>query len=381
MSDKSTYNVFLPSGCLSAESMKRHKNGKLSGRDHDLVNAHLQHCELCADAYEGIKGVTDEVAYDRAISTIKKDFRKRLIARKTILPRDKKLKRVHTHRAFSYVAMAAAVLAMFMVYNFLEARESQTKIFGEQFVEDALFEPLPPLPRKEEKLIAMEQGKEPAGEERITNPGGHQPEKPLQPVSKEDVAIVGDDIVMEEMEEQETRELVMDERAAFEEAVIEPADDQEMAYAQLASEEQAVFVEKSVPAGKEGLLSEEKPVMAMKRGAAKGSAMGTAPAIANLDKESKMKMLFQQFYHREYQNNLSDTLKETIGIQFYLDENQDPARVQVSGSDYPYYFKSKVVELFGNKNFKQVLGVELLPVGVDYQLDSLELALPQSKIW
>lgn len=53
--DPAYKSLFTPSGCLTAISLEAAVNGSLSSEELSLVENHLKECELCSDAFEGVK--------------------------------------------------------------------------------------------------------------------------------------------------------------------------------------------------------------------------------------------------------------------------------------------------------------------------------------
>lgn len=73
MEEKSTYQLFTRSGCLTPEGMALFADNKLSRREMDLVNKHLEECELCSLAMEGFMLYPQE-QFDEDLQDIKKGF-------------------------------------------------------------------------------------------------------------------------------------------------------------------------------------------------------------------------------------------------------------------------------------------------------------------
>lgn len=110
--DKQTYHLFTPSGCLKPEAMKQYLSSSLSQKDKDRVQHHLDSCELCQDALEGLELLSDKDKLDAIVSEINQNLRQNLQMRQS----SKKIK--ITNRVFYYSAAASIIILVGLLFNF-----------------------------------------------------------------------------------------------------------------------------------------------------------------------------------------------------------------------------------------------------------------------
>jgi len=73
-----TYKLFTSSGCLSLEAIKRLNNNSLSSDEQIIVKKHLETCEMCTDASEGMSLISDENKLNALLSEINDNVKKQL---------------------------------------------------------------------------------------------------------------------------------------------------------------------------------------------------------------------------------------------------------------------------------------------------------------
>ncbi|MCB0804730.1 MAG: zf-HC2 domain-containing protein, partial [Bacteroidales bacterium] len=82
MTENRSHTLFTPSGCLTAETLSRYHNGTLSGDEKARVDSHLDSCELCRDALEGLALMAEPEKIHEIISEVNQNLRKGLNATK-----------------------------------------------------------------------------------------------------------------------------------------------------------------------------------------------------------------------------------------------------------------------------------------------------------
>ncbi|MCB2221531.1 MAG: energy transducer TonB [Bacteroidetes bacterium] len=112
---KSTYQLFSPSGCLTQEAMLRYTNSGLSQTEMDQVNKHLDECELCQDAIDGIELKEDKEKLPETLAGLNRDLKVRL----ENVDSAKNPKTVYLQNRWLYLGAAASVIILFGLLFFL----------------------------------------------------------------------------------------------------------------------------------------------------------------------------------------------------------------------------------------------------------------------
>ena len=63
-------DLFMSSGCLTLDAMKKFHSGELNDETRELIKYHLTTCELCSDAFEGLQYLLPPEKLDAIISEI-----------------------------------------------------------------------------------------------------------------------------------------------------------------------------------------------------------------------------------------------------------------------------------------------------------------------
>jgi len=71
---KHTRNLFNASGCLTLDVINRYHSGRLSNKDLEVVRQHMEECEMCRDAVEGYKNLTDQKRQHELVLTLRRCF-------------------------------------------------------------------------------------------------------------------------------------------------------------------------------------------------------------------------------------------------------------------------------------------------------------------
>jgi len=145
--NKNTYHLFSPSGCLSSEAMKRIINSNLEKENLELAQNHINECELCSDAIEGIKEHNDLNDFDSSISQIKQSLKSSLSHNKHIID-------TNTSRIF-IISAAASVVILIGLFLYL-TKPAKTVLDNNKFGEEISlnFKPIPPMPEANISKIA-----------------------------------------------------------------------------------------------------------------------------------------------------------------------------------------------------------------------------------
>ena len=172
MSESSTHtDLYTKSGCLTTESLKGYLSDKLSGFDKEQVKVHLESCELCSDALDGLQLLSEPGKLDSIVSEINKNLRTTINRDvKKIPPEESKLK-----NRFYYVAAAASVLILFGLFLYLKIylKNESAKQSVSQLT-DIEKKSIPPMPEVQTPAIIAKSEKQ-----------AQKPEKEKKTVKKE----------------------------------------------------------------------------------------------------------------------------------------------------------------------------------------------------
>ena len=76
--NKNIYHLFTPSGCLSVEGLQRYHTSTLPEGEKSVIKKHLDECELCRDALEGLALITDPSKLNTIVNEINKNLQNNL---------------------------------------------------------------------------------------------------------------------------------------------------------------------------------------------------------------------------------------------------------------------------------------------------------------
>jgi tetratricopeptide (TPR) repeat protein len=99
MDNKKLDRIFAESECVSNQLMQNYLDGKLSSREKNIVEVHIESCELCKDEFEGLRSMNDR----NKLSDIVSDLNRK------ISMRTHKHKR---HVLFPQVSAMAAIILL-----------------------------------------------------------------------------------------------------------------------------------------------------------------------------------------------------------------------------------------------------------------------------
>lgn len=70
MDDNNLNRIFAESDCISNQTMLNYLDGKLSSKEKNNVEVHIESCELCKDEFEGLKSMTDRNKLPEIVSDL-----------------------------------------------------------------------------------------------------------------------------------------------------------------------------------------------------------------------------------------------------------------------------------------------------------------------
>lgn len=113
MSERNTHiELFTSSGCLSTEALQIYTSDKLASIQKKEVDAHLENCEMCSDALEGMRLLSDPQKLDKIVLEINENLKNKLV--------QKQSKKNTVHNRLYYLAAAASVLVLIGVFSYFK---------------------------------------------------------------------------------------------------------------------------------------------------------------------------------------------------------------------------------------------------------------------
>lgn len=129
MKEKENIKLFTPAGCLTLETMKRYSASSLSSDEKTQVENHLENCELCRDALEGLMLVSDTDKLESIVSEINEN----LISN---MPSEKTARSVRLPNRFYYIAAAASVIILIGIFSYfkfyMQEQDSELSVVTEK---------------------------------------------------------------------------------------------------------------------------------------------------------------------------------------------------------------------------------------------------------
>jgi TonB family protein len=180
MSSETKYKtLFSPSGCLTLEAMNRYQASELTESEKREIDDHLNGCELCCDALEGLRLITDRDKLNSIVSEINKNLRKNLITETgTVNPIYQE-----SGMKYLYFAVAASVLLLIAVFSYLNfyspIKETQLSVLSPADYEIQIPDlPVPKLPKQQSQESAIKLSEQiPADEIKQTSVNQQKPGK------------------------------------------------------------------------------------------------------------------------------------------------------------------------------------------------------------
>lgn len=110
-------NIFMPSGCLNWEALKKYQQGGFSDEIRADIDEHILKCSFCHEALEGFKIIPKIDEQDILISSMKKDLEQTIQHKKPdLFQKSKSNQRVRILAAAASILLLAGV---FTIYNYL----------------------------------------------------------------------------------------------------------------------------------------------------------------------------------------------------------------------------------------------------------------------
>ncbi len=182
---KSKHNrtLFNASGCLTLDAINRYHSERLSSKELEEVREHMEECEMCSDAVEGYKNLTDQKRQHQLIYTLRKNIRSRYT------PRPVKVKYGRERRlnpTLTLISAAATILIILGIYGIVntdifrnenllaeqiqeEEMKAEDKIIrAEEPASDAQTETTPILSKQPDSLLVPPDNQEPEIPEKTT---------------------------------------------------------------------------------------------------------------------------------------------------------------------------------------------------------------------
>ena len=110
-------HIFNPSGCIRLEALQEYMKGGFPKDIREEISMHLEECQLCKEAMEGLTLIPDPLKQHKSIRTIREGMKGRIRRRKMSTSKNYGLK-----RRFNWVAAAASIILLtgvFSIYNYL----------------------------------------------------------------------------------------------------------------------------------------------------------------------------------------------------------------------------------------------------------------------
>lgn len=105
-------DLFTTSGCLTSDALKMYSTDQLTNLQKEEVDNHLESCELCSDALEGIQLLSDPQKLDKIVSEINENLKSNLAHKQT--------KKDTFQNRFFYIAAAASIIILIGFYFYLQ---------------------------------------------------------------------------------------------------------------------------------------------------------------------------------------------------------------------------------------------------------------------
>jgi len=143
-------SLFNPSGCLTLETMNRYQALELTEPEKREIDGHLKGCELCSDALEGLRLITDRDKLNSIVTEINENLRKNLTSETVTV----KSKNRESGMKYLYFAVAASVLLLIAVFSYLNfyspIKDTQMSVISPVDYEIQIPDvPVPKLPKQQ----------------------------------------------------------------------------------------------------------------------------------------------------------------------------------------------------------------------------------------
>ncbi|MHC1706640.1 MAG: energy transducer TonB [Bacteroidales bacterium] len=153
--NKEHVQLFSPSGCLTGEAMRSFAGGRMPEADRDTVRKHLDTCEFCSMAYEGISLMIQEKgedSYRQLLDSTKAQLEAKLDSFSAQDDRPMASRKVRTIWTLASVAATIIMLiGLYMVIQLFVPQNPQLAVLKEDSITAAEFAEMqqPPPPASE----------------------------------------------------------------------------------------------------------------------------------------------------------------------------------------------------------------------------------------
>ncbi len=98
--------LFNQSGCLYFDTLQRYQRKNLNSSERELVENHLNECQLCREALEGFARIPDQVRQQEHIDFLKKQLLEKIGQRKV---KWAEVSSQRFNRKLVYISVAASI--------------------------------------------------------------------------------------------------------------------------------------------------------------------------------------------------------------------------------------------------------------------------------
>lgn len=123
MTKRPDITVFLPSGCLSLESIQKYQDGGYSKKERAEISQHLKECRFCSEAMEGLLLIPDPFEQRAVVKSMRQGMFKSIRNRG-----DGHARRLWSGKKSNIAAIVAGIVLLtgvFSVYSYLLKRDSE----------------------------------------------------------------------------------------------------------------------------------------------------------------------------------------------------------------------------------------------------------------
>jgi TonB family protein len=183
MTKKNKYDgLFTPSGCLTLDTLKRLEDSSLHMEEKKAIEKHLNECELCSDAVEGLKLINNPEKISSIVAEINENLNLNLTTEKLTI--SKRRRRI-TDRFF-YISAAASVLILVGVFTYLKLnkpfKNDDITVISETESSDKV--PPTPLPNVSGSVSKSHKENEPEMKENISSQVVVDKNDRIEPITK-----------------------------------------------------------------------------------------------------------------------------------------------------------------------------------------------------
>ena len=133
---------FTQSGCLTMEALEKYYSGDLPEKDKKMLSAHIEKCDLCSDALEGMELIPDMENANKTIAELNQSLNKKYLKEKG--------QSSNFSMKFFYYSAAASIIILIGVLSYLNFSAKKLSSDTTNFiVQENIMMPIPPPPSLE----------------------------------------------------------------------------------------------------------------------------------------------------------------------------------------------------------------------------------------